>query len=344
MTIPPFAPGPRNLISDVPGILVGQAEDHAVRSGVTVIVPQDRAIAAVDVRGGGPGTRETDALSADCLVDALDAVVLSGGSVYGLDAASGVTAWLGARGRGFSFQSTQLVAPIVPQAILFDLTNGGDKSWGETPPYRQLGIDAVAAAGAEFSLGNAGAGLGARAGALKGGLGSASAMAPGGFCVGAIAASNPFGSTVMPGSGRFWAAPFEKNDELGGQSRVPAPDRLPDDPYTDSKLGASPGMNTTISVVATDAALTPIETKRVAMMAQDGYARAVRPIHTPFDGDVVFALATGTCPLPEDQPRPAIVAMLGALAADVVARAIARGVYEAKTLGDAQSYRDTFGD
>lgn len=342
MSAAPFSPGPRNLITDVDGISVGQSEDLAARTGVTVVLPADHTIAAVDVRGGGPGTRETDLLSADCLVDAVDAIVLSGGSVYGLEAASGVAAWLGARGRGFTFRTTHLVAPIVPQAILFDLTNGGDKDWGEMPPYRALGMDAVAAAGDTFALGNKGAGLGARAGALKGGIGSASVMAPAGFTVGAIAASNPFGSTVMPGSSRFWAAPFEKAAELGGQGQHAAPDILPDDPYADSKIGASPGMNTTIGVVATDAALTPSETRRIAMMAQDGYARSVRPVHTPFDGDVVFAMATGTRDLPEDAARPTMVAMLGALAADTLARAVARGVYEAETLADSVSYRETF--
>jgi L-aminopeptidase/D-esterase-like protein len=338
----PFTPGLRNLITDVPGITVGQAQDDAARTGVTVIVPTPRAVGAVDVRGGGPGTRETDLLSAECLVEEVDAVVLSGGSAYGLEASSGVAAWLGARGRGFTFGSTDLVAPIVPSAILFDLTNGGDKDWGEMPPYRQLGIDAVAAAGECFALGTVGAGVGARAGALKGGIGSASIIAPGGFTIGAIAASNPFGSTVMPGSSRFWAAPFEQAGELGDQSRHRAPDQLHPDPYTDSKVNGSPGTNTTIGVVATDAALTVAEARRLAIMAQDGYARAIRPIHTPFDGDVVFSLATGARPLPEDQPRSAAIATLGALAADTLARAVARGVYEAESLGNAVSYRERF--
>ena len=338
----PFAPGPRNLITDVAGLLVGQAQDDAVRTGVTVIAPEGRAVAAVDVRGGGPGTRETDALSADCLVDEIDAIVLSGGSVYGLEAASGVTAWLGARGRGFALGSTPLVAPIVPSAILFDLSNGGAKEWGETPPYRRLGIEAMEALDTDVRLGNAGAGLGARAGALKGGTGSASVVAPGGFVVGALAASNPFGSCVMPGSGRFWAAPFEKAGEMGDQDSFPGPTHLPDDPYAETKIGASPGMNTTIGVVATDAALTVAETRRLAMMAQDGYARAIRPVHTPFDGDVVFALATGSRPLPEDTVRAGLVSMLGALAADTLARAVARGVYEAETLGASPSYREQY--
>lgn len=337
-----FVPGPRNLITDVPGLRVGQAQDEVACTGVTVIAPEGRVLAAVDVRGGGPGTRETDALSADCLVDEIDAIVLSGGSVYGLEAASGVTAWLGARGRGFALGSTPLVAPIVPSAILFDLSNGGDKGWGETPPYRRLGMDAMEALNTDVTLGNAGAGLGARAGALKGGTGSASVVTPGGFIVGALAASNPFGSCVMPGSARFWAAPFEKAGELGDQQSAPAPARLPDDPYAESKIGASPGMNTTIGVVATDAALTVAETRRLAMMAQDGYARAIRPVHTPFDGDVVFALATGSRALPEDNARAGMVAMLGALAADTLARAVARGVYEAETLGASPSYRERY--
>ncbi len=339
----PFGPGPKNLITDVPGIKVGQAEDVRAATGVTVVLPDDRAVAAVDVRGGGPGTRETDALAADCLVDALDAVVLSGGSVYGLDAASGVTGWLGAQGRGYKLGNSPLPAPIVPSAILFDLANEGDKTWGETPPYRALGIEAAKNAAADFSLGNAGAGLGAKAGSLKGGIGSASVVAPGGFIVGALVAANPFGSTVMPGSARFWAAPLEQGNELGGQGRHPLPDALNPDPYAESKAGASQGANTTIGVVATDAALTPSECRRLAIMAQDGYARAVRPIHTPFDGDVVFALSTGTKPLPNTDTRPRFVAVLGALAADAMARAVARGVYEAVTLGAAQSYRDRFG-
>ena len=332
-----FAPGPRNLITDVAGIAVGQAEDRAVRTGVTVVSAPGRAVAAVDVRGGGPGTRETEALAADCLVDAVDAVVLAGGSVYGLEAASGVAAWLGARGRGFALGASPLVAPIVPAAILFDLANGGDKDWGETPPYRDLGMAAIASAGEEVTLGNAGAGYGAQAGRLKGGIGSVSVVGPGGITVGALVAVNSFGSTVMPGSLRFWAAPFALMDELG--PGAPAPDPLAADPYADSKIGAAPGTNTTIGIVATDAELTPAETRRLAIMAQDGYARAIRPVHTPFDGDTVFALATGRRALAPDLARPAALAVLGALAADAMARAVARGVYAADSLGAVESYR-----
>src|SRR5271154_2976095 len=204
-------PGALNLITDVPGLQVGQAEDPKARSGVTVILPDGRATCSVDVRGGGPGTRETDALNSWNLVHSVDAVVLSGGSVYGLGAADGVAAWLGARGRGYGMVVAAGVprSPIVPAAILYDLANGGDKAWGLEPPYRALGIAAAKAAGPDFGLGSMGAGAGAGAGALKGGVGSASALTTDGFTVGALAAVNSFGSVVAPGSRAFWAAPYE---------------------------------------------------------------------------------------------------------------------------------------
>jgi len=334
-------PGPRNLITDVSGITVGNAHDEKARTGVTVVLPGERCVAAGDVRGGGPGTRETDALEPHNLVDAIDAVVLSGGSVYGLEAHGGVAAWLGARGRGFSMAG-EIVSPVVPGAILFDLTNGGDKNWGETPPYRALGMEAAAGAEAGFALGNAGAGYGAQAGAYKGGLGSASAITDDGFEVGALVAVNPFGSPVMPGSDAFWAWHAEQGKEFGG--RRPDANWTPPvmDFPTDTKMGGpQKGGNTTIGVVAVNAALTPAEAKRVTMMAQDGYARAIRPIHTLFDGDTVYALATGAVAVPG--PRALLVSRLGMIAADCMARAVARGVYEAETLGTARSYRDVFG-
>lgn len=345
MNIGTLRKGPLNLITDVEGIRVGNAEDAAVRSGVTVIIPDERAIAAVDVRGGAPGTRETDALDPACLVEAVDAIVLSGGSVYGLDAASGATAWLGARRRGFVLAGSKLVAPVVPSAILFDLTNGGDKDWGEAPPYAELGRRACAGASDRFGLGNAGAGFGARAGQLKGGLGSASAVCDGGLRVGALIAVNPFGSVLVPGSGTFWAAPFELDDEFGGAGRAAEMHGLAArDPFSGTKgeEAARPGGNTTIGCVALNADLTPAEARRVAIMAQDGYARAIRPVHTPFDGDLVFVLATGRCPLGAEG-RPGLVAQLGSIAADCVARAVARGVYEAETLGEAVGYRSRHG-
>lgn len=318
--------GPRNLITDVPGLKVGQAHDAAARTGVTVILPDDRAVCAVDVRGGAPGTRETDALAPDNLVDAVDAVVLSGGSVYGLAAADGVVAWLGARGRGYQLASAPEIppSPVVPAAILFDMANGGEKAWGEAPPHRVLGRAAVAAASEDFGLGAAGAGYGAMAGGLKGGTGSASVVSADGFTVGAIAAVNCWGSVVAPDGRTFWAAPYELAGEFGGLGSAGL--IAPPDDWGLSK-GPASGRNTTIACVATDAILTPSQARRVAVMAQDGLARAIRPVHAPFDGDVVFALATGHRPLGESPDFD--VARLGALAADCLARAIARGVYEA---------------
>jgi L-aminopeptidase/D-esterase-like protein len=331
-----------NLITDVPGLEVGNAGDAGERSGVTVILPRGRAVCGVDSRGGAPGTRETDALDPTCLVDAVDAVVLSGGSVYGLDAASGVTAWLGARDRGFRLAEGVPASPVVPAAILFDLANGGDKSWGLDPPYRRLGIEACEAAGIEFGLGNVGAGLGAVAGSLKGGLGSASATLPGGATVGALVAVNAFGSVIAPGSGAFWAAPYEQGAEFGGLG--PATLDPGADIWAGTKRDAgatAPGANTTIGVVATDVALTPAEARRLAIMAQDGLARAIRPVHTPLDGDTLFALSTAARPLRE--PRPTVLAELGAVAADTVARAVARAVWAAETVGGIVSWRDRHG-
>jgi L-aminopeptidase/D-esterase-like protein len=315
----------RNLITDVAGLTVGQAHDEAVRTGVTVILPTERAVCACDVRGGGPGTRETDALAPDTLVDAVDAVVLSGGSSYGLAAADGVAAWLGAQGRGFGLIDLPGVpkSPVVPAAILYDLANGGDKAWSLDPPYRRLGIAAAEAASADFALGTAGAG--AMAGALKGGTGSTSFTTTDGITVGALVAVNSFGS-VVGGDGRsFWAAPYEIDDEFGGLGSAGL-GIAPDD-WGRSKANPAPRANTTIAVVATDAALTPAQARRIAVMAQDGLARAIRPIHTPFDGDVVFALSTARRPLPE--PEPFAIARIGALAADTLARAVARAVFEA---------------
>jgi L-aminopeptidase/D-esterase-like protein len=320
-------PGPLNLITDVAGLKVGNAEDERVRTGTTVILPDARCICAVDTRGGAPGTRDTDALNPDTLVDEVDAVILSGGSVYGLAAADGVTAWLGAQGRGFGMVDRPGVprAPITPTAILYDLANAGDKAWGEKPPYRELGRAAALNADVSFRLGNAGAGLGARAGALEGGLGSASFVASSGFTVGALVAVNSFGSVMAPGEGGFWAAPFEIGAEFGGRA---APQHADPEDWGLAKASGAMAENTTIAVVATDAALTPAQARRVAIMAHDGMARAIRPVHTPWDGDVVFCLATGRRPGPV---TPQILTHLGALAADTLARAIARGVYEARS-------------
>ena len=264
-------PGVRNRITHILGLQVGQAQDVAARTGVTVILPDERAVCAVDVRGGAPGTRETDALAPENLVEAVDAVVLSGGSVYGLAAADGVAAWLGARGRGYGLSTIPgvPVSPVVPAAILFDLANGGDKAWGEAPPYRALGMAAVAAAGETFELGTAGAGFGAMAGLLKGGIGSASVVSSDGMTVGAIVAVNSFGAVTAPGGRTFWAGPYEIAGELAvrglaGLSAAPE----------DWGLSKAPGSarNTTIACVAPDVALTPAQAKRVATATQDGFA------------------------------------------------------------------------
>ncbi|MDB5480793.1 MAG: dmpA [Caulobacteraceae bacterium] len=332
--------GARNLITDVPGLRVGQATDDRARSGVTVILPDDRAVCAVDVRGGGPGTRETDALAPETLVEAVDAVVLSGGSVYGLAAADGVAAWLGAQGRGYGLVVAPGVprSPVVPAAILYDLANGGDKGWGLDPPYRGLGIAAAEAAELTFALGSVGAGAGAMAGALKGGTGSASAVTHDGFTVGAVAAANSFGSVIAPGGRAFWAAPYEIGGEFGG---VPLGDaRAEPDDWGLTKRHPRLGANTTLACVAVDAILTPAQARRVSIMAQDGLARAIRPVHAPYDGDVVFVLATGRRPLGEDPVFT--LTRLGALAADCLARAVARGVYEARPWSGtgARGWRD----
>lgn len=329
-------PGPRNLITDVGGLRVGNAADARIRTGVTVVLADAFCPAVVDVRGGAPGTRDTEALDPTAIDGGADAIVLSGGSVYGLDAPAGVTALLREQGRGVPFGGARV--PIVPGAILFDLMNGGDKDWGAETPYRQLGREAAERASFECPLGNVGAGLGARAGAYKGGLGSASTVTDDGFTVGAIVAVNALGSPLIPGTDVFWSFPFEMGKEFGGRrlkGEVSAISGLPED-----MKGAAPKENTTIAVVAVDADVTSIELKRIAIMAQDGFARALRPIHTPFDGDIVFALATAKRPLGEMRQRQ--VMRLGAIAADTLARAIARGVYEAETLGAVKSYRDSF--
>jgi L-aminopeptidase/D-esterase-like protein len=325
----------RNLITDVPGVLVGNADDPHLASGVTAVVFEAPAVGSIDVRGGGPGTRETALLDPAQTVQGIDAIALSGGSAFGLDAASGVQAWLAERGRGFAVREARV--PIVPAAILFDLLNGGDKAWGRFPPYRELGYAAAARAAADFALGSAGAGLGATTVNLKGGLGSASA-ACGECTVGALAAVNAAGSAVVGSGPWFWAAPFEEAGEFGRRG-FPSP--LPAGALAAVTKG-SPQASTTLAVVATDASLSKAEAKRLAIMAQVGLARALYPIHTPLDGDVVFAAATGR------KPGPASLfdlTALGTAAAGCLARAVARGVYEAAALpfpGALPAWRDRF--
>ena len=328
---------PRNLLTDIPGIRVGHAGDGRLASGSTVVVFDKAVVASVDVRGGGPGTRETALLDPAQTVEGIDAIVLSGGSAFGLDAASGTQAYLREQGRGFRIRDA--VVPIVPAAIMFDLLNGGDKNWGRYPPYRDFGYEAAKSADANFAFGSVGAGLGATTATLKGGVGSASAMTAGGVSVGALVVVNAVGTTVIGDGPYFWAAPFEHGNEFGGRGWPKS--IAPSDLKIRAK-GASQE-NTTIAIVATDAKLNKAQCNRLAVMAQDGFARAIYPVHTPLDGDMVFAAAVGTKSL-ADQVYG--FAELGMLAANVMARAIARGVYEAKALpfpSALPSWKDKFG-
>ncbi len=310
----------RNLITDVPGIAVGCAHDGRIMSGVTVVLPARPAMAALDVRGGGPGTRESDAIGLAGSVEEVHAIVLSGGSAFGLSAATGVQCWLAERGIGFDVGGARV--PVVPQAILFDLLNGGDKAWGASPPYEALARAACDAAGAEFPLGSVGAGYGATTCNLRGGLGSASEALPGGLVVGALVAANPVGSVTVGDGPQFWAAPFEQGGEFGGQgfpAELPAAALHP-------RLKGGPGQSTTLAVVATNARLSRRSAHRLAVMAQTGLARAIYPVHTPLDGDAVFALATGEIGV-EDGAHG--LAYLGAAASRVLARSVARAIYAA---------------
>jgi L-aminopeptidase/D-esterase-like protein len=326
-----FRPGPKNLITDVARLKVGHATDEAVRSGVTVLLCESGWAAAVDVRGGGPGTRETEALAPENLVGRAHAVVLAGGSVFGLAAADGVAAALSAQDIGLQLRPGSPSVPIVPCAVLHDLGSGGDKHWGLSPPYRDLGLRASSAARGDFALGSVGAGRGAQAGIRKGGIGSASLDLQDGLLVGALVAVNSVGSALMPDGKTYWAWAFELEKEFGGggppQSVMDSSDPAPDEARLLAIGRLRPGVNTTIAVVACNADLSSVECKRVAMMAHDGIARAVRPAHTPFDGDTVFALASAELRLDAGLLRAAQIGRIGSAAADCLARAIARAVY-----------------
>ena len=326
----------RNLLTDVEGLKVGHADDAGLGSGSTAIVFDEPAIAACDLRGGGPGTRETELLAAASTVERVDAVTLSGGSAFGLDATSGVQAWLREQGRGFAIGDARV--PIVPGAIMFDLLAGGNKKWDRFSPYRDLGYKAATNAGLDFALGSAGAGMGATVVNLKGGVGSASAVTVDGLTVAALVVVNAVGAVTIGNGPHFWAAPFEQDGEYGGRG-------LPATFEADALSVRTKGgerQATTIAIVATDAILNKAQANRLAVMAQTGYARAIYPVHTPLDGDIVFAAATGKKPLPD--PLLALTE-LGSIAANVLARAIARGVYEATALpfaGSLPSWRDKF--
>src|SRR4051794_13434387 len=286
----------KNLLTDVAGVRVGHADDEALASGVTAVVFDRPAIAAMDVRGGGPGTREGALLDPVNVVEKIDAIALSGGSAFGLEAGAGVQAWLAEQGRGFQVRGA--IIPIVPGAICFDLLNGGNKNWGRFAPYRDFGYAAaVAATTGSFAQGSVGAGLGATTANFKGGLGSASATTSAGVNVAALAVVNAVGSVTVGDGPWFWAAPFETDGEFGGRGLPPGftPDMLA------LRMKGGPAAtaveNTTLAVVVTDAALTKPQARRLAMIAQTGFARAIYPVHAPMDGDVVFAAATGEKPV-----------------------------------------------
>src|SRR5258707_4943131 len=285
----------KNLLTDIPGVRVGHADDAKLASGVTAIIFDSPAIASIDVRGGGPGLRESALLQPEATVEAVDAITLSGGSALGLDAAGGVQAWLAEQGRGLRIR--EAVIPIVPGAICFDLLNGGNKAWGRFPPYRDLGYAAASAASTDFTLGSIGAGLGATTANFKGGLGSASALTQGGVAVAALAVVNAVGSVTVGNGPWFWAAPFEIGGEYGGRGLPPSFD--PDMLRARLKGGpeANSAENTTLAVVVTAAVLTKPQANRLALIAQTGMARAIYPVHAPLDGDVVFAAATGEKPI-----------------------------------------------
>lgn len=323
-------PGKQNLITDIEGLRVGNAHDDALKSGVTVLLCDRPTVAAVQVLGGAPGTRETDLLEPHNMVENVHGIALSGGSAFGLDAASGVQAYLREQNIGFEVGPHKI--PIVPGAILFDLLNGGDKDWGTYPPYRELGFKASQHAGPSFDLGSVGAGLGSLTANMRGGLGSASSELNSGLKVGALVAANPMGSVTIGDTPHFWAAPFELENEFGG---LGLPHPMPQNATSLKIKGRSDQereetgapTNTTIAVIATDAVLTKAETKRLAISAHDGFARAIWPCHTLSDGDLVFALSTGSS---GKRPTHDEFVDMCASAASTMARAIARGVYAAK--------------
>ncbi len=337
-------PGPRNLITDVDGLLVGNAEDARLRSGVSVLMGERPFVASVDVRGGGPGTRDTDLLDPSCRVDRADAICLSGGSAYGLSAADGVMRWMRERGRGLAVGSA--VVPIVPSAILFDLLNGGDKGW-DWPPYRELAYQASGQCRARLRARQCRRRAGCQGGQPQGRAGQFLGGRPGEWPAGRRPGGGECpGYATMGDMPQFWAWALEQNGEFGGlpppahnlalavsHSRADLTHDLADVARSD------PRANTTIAVVATNARLDKASAQRIAMMAQDGLARSLRPVHTPQDGDTVFAVATGTHDLGVD---PLALGELGTLAADCLARAVARGVYNAASLGPARGWRDVF--
>lgn len=326
--------GEKNLLTDVSGIMVGNSTHGTAASGVTVVICPEAAVAGVDVRGSAPGTRETDLLEPLNLVERVQAVVLTGGSVYGLSTSDGVVRWLASKGWGFPLQDRQ-VAPIVPAAALFDLGRGKDYVPPTGPEWGAQACESASAG--HFSLGCFGAGTGAVSGGIKGGLGSASEVLEIGITVAALVAVNSLGSVVDPDSGTPWELRLEISGEFGdlGHRKVKLPEPHP----------GQPAQNTTIGVIGTDAILSKAQAQKIAQMAHDGMARAIRPAHTMFDGDTIFCLATGTKALHETAgffaaPKAQALNELGRAAADCMSRAIIRAVLCAESIPGFPALRD----
>jgi len=329
-----FTHGKYNSLTDIAGLKVGHYTDKQAASGVTVMICAEGAVAGVDVRGAAPGTRETDLLDPMNLVDKVQAIVLSGGSVYGLAASDGVVRWLSKQGFGYPLDEIH-VAPIVPAAVLFDLGRGNDF----IPPIDDgWGWQACEAAhDGPVLLGCFGAGTGAVSGAIKGGVGSASLVMESGITVAAMVAVNSLGSVVNPETGRIWESGLEVDGEFNGQGKRKI--CLPSHPEQ------APAKNTTIGIVATDAILEKTQAQKLAQMAQDGLARAIRPAHTMFDGDTIFCIATGKKRLPETpgvfvSPHAQAINEIGHAGSNCVARAIIRGILAAETVKNYTAFRD----
>jgi L-aminopeptidase/D-esterase-like protein len=319
MTYPTSTPSSIKL--PIQGMRIGHAVDDEVNTGVTVCVFDEPATTAMHIMGAAPGTRDTELLEPHFTVSEVDAICLSGGSAFGLDAAGGVQAWLKEQNRGIPLEPVKI--PIVPCAILFDLRNDGNKEWGRFSPYRELGYQACLATQSTSALGRVGAAYGARTATTPGGLGIASTTLPGGGTVMTIAAVNAAGAPTIGDTHHYWAAAFEEDAEFGGYG---FPHPWPEDakiPRTKAGQRVA-GENTTLAMVITDVALDAAQAKRIAISAHDGFARALYPVHTPADGDLIFASSTGNIKLSDEGLMD-----LGIAAANTTARAIARGVYEA---------------
>lgn len=328
-----------NGLTDVRRIAVGHCTDPDLMTGVTVILAEKGAVGGVDVRGGAPGTRETDLLNPVNLVETVHAVAICGNSAFGLNAVGGVMRFLEERGIGFPVGDGRVV-PVVPAAVLFDLGRG-QKEDHITEEFGYMASENAATG--PVAQGNVGAGTGAVAGGLKGGIGTASETLKDGITVGGLVAVNSFGSPVEPETGRFYARHLERAGEFGNLRPDPSPRGRASRPASQGK----PGQHTTIGVVATNARLTKTQATRVAQTAHDGLARAIWPAHTMFDGDTVFALATGEVDLPEAETPfgPATIKSLsrvGSSAADVLSRAIIHAILSARTVGSFSSYRDRY--